>query len=66
MAKKYTSTIKKLQNAINTNFGYHLLVNKTQFYSEEADRIVEFIIIKRAIWDENKGKNKNIELFASS
>ena len=66
MAKKYTATIKKLQNAINTKFQESILVNKSQFKSEKNDKILELIIVKKAIWDENKGKYRNIEIFSST
>ena len=66
MAKKFGPTIKKLQKAINQTFDYKLLVNKTQYYSEAADRVNEIIVVKRAIWDEDKQKMRNIELFSSS
>ena len=66
MAKKYGPTIKKLQMAINERFGYHLLVNKTQFFSDTNGKLLEMLVVKRMIWDEKKQKNKNIELFAST
>lgn len=65
MAKKYTPTIKKLQRAINDKFGEKLLINKTQFYSKETDRVFEIIIIKKAIYDEERDKFRNIEVFSS-
>ncbi len=65
MAKKYTSTIKKLQRAINENFGQKILVNKTQFYSKEADRVMELLVIKKAVYNEETDKFKNVEVFCS-
>lgn len=66
MAKKYGPQIKKLQRAINEKYSEKLLVNHTQFYSEGANKPIEIIIIKKAIWDEERQKNKNIELFSST
>ena len=53
------------QRAINTKFDYKLLLNKSQFYSDKTDGIIEMIVVKRAIFDEEKQKMKNIELFSS-
>ena len=66
MGKVYGPTIKKLQRAINDKFDYRVLVNKTQFYSEDSCRVLEYISVKRSIYDEEKKKNRNIELFSSS
>jgi hypothetical protein len=65
MAKKYGPQIKKLQRAINEKYGEKLLVNKTQFVSSTNDKTIELIIIKKAIWDDDKQKYKNIEIFSS-
>ena len=65
MAKAFGPQIKKLQRAINDTFGSKILVNKTQYYSSDADRVLELLVIKKAIWDEEKQKFKNIELFSS-
>ena len=66
MAKKFGPQIKKLQRAINEKYGEKLLVNHTQFYSDNANKPIEIIIIKKAIWDEEKQKNKNVEIFSST
>lgn len=65
MAKKYLPTIKKLQRAINDNFGQRILINKTQYCCNNVDKIGELIIIKQAQWDNEKGKFRNVELFSS-
>ena len=65
MAKKFGPTIKKLQRAINERFGEKILVNHTQFYSEEAQRVLEIIVVKKSIYDEDKKKSKQVELFSS-
>lgn len=66
MAKVFGPQIKKLQKAINENFDQKILINKSQFYSADADRPLELIIIKKAIWDPDKDKFKSVELFSSS
>lgn len=65
MAKKFGPTIKKLQRAINEKFGEKILVNHTQFYSEEAERVLELLVVKKSIYDEEKKKSKQVELFSS-
>ena len=60
-----TTNIRKLQRALNTK-GMKILYSTTQFYSEDQDRPVTMYIIKRAVYDEEKGKNINIELFKST
>lgn len=62
MARSYKKLIYKLQTACNKQFDAHLLYNKTQVYSEKADKPVTFLCIRKATVDE-KGKRKNIELF---
>ena len=66
MAKKFAPTIKKLQSAINTKFNKKLLINHTQFYSEDSDKVLEFIVVKQAVWDDKKNKMVNVELFSSA
>jgi len=65
MAKAFGPTIKKLQQAINKKFDARILINKTQFFSKETDKPVEILVIKKAIWNEEQNKFKNIELFSS-
>ena len=57
--------IHRLQNAINQKFDDTILYNKQQWYSEEQKRPVTSYVIKKAIWDNDAGKYKNIELFRS-
>ena len=66
MAKKFAPTIKKLQSAINVKFDAKILINHTQFYSEDADKVLELIVVKKAVWDDKKNKLVNIELFSST
>ena len=57
--------IKKLQRAINGR-GAQILYNTTQFYSHDQDRPITLYVIKKAVWDEQKKRNINIELFKST
>ena len=66
MAKQFGPQIKKLQRAINEKFGEKLLINKTQFYSKDSDRPLEVLVIKQAVWNEEKQRFKYIELFSSA
>jgi len=66
MAKAFGPQIKKLQKAINEKYDARILLNKTQFYSSKTDSPVELIVIKQAIWDSERQKYKNVELFSSS
>lgn len=65
MAGSNTVLIKRLQSAINTKFNAKLLYNRTQWYSEQEDRPVTVYKISKAIWDEERGKTRSIELFSS-
>ena len=57
--------IRKLQTAINMR-GYKLLYGTSQFYSEQQDRPVTMYTIRQAFYDEEKGKNKSVELYKST
>lgn len=57
--------IKKLRAAINAK-GCKLLYNTSEFFSEEQQRPITMYYIKEAVWDEKRGRNKNIELFHSA
>lgn len=65
MAKAFGPQIKKLQRAINDKYGSRILINKTQYYSEKSDRPMELLVVKKAIWNEEKQRYKNVELFSS-
>lgn len=62
MANKYLNTAKKLQNAINVTFGLKLLINTTQWYSEEKRCLVTMYTLKQ-VTNNEKGKRANIDLF---
>jgi hypothetical protein len=57
--------IKKLQTAINGK-GEKLLYQTSQFFSEEQNRPVTVYHIKKAVWDEEKNRSRNVELFKST
>lgn len=57
--------IKKLRGAINGK-GEKLLYSTSEFFSEEQNRPITIYTIKKAIWDEKRGRNKNVELFHSA
>jgi hypothetical protein len=66
MAKAFGPQIKKLQKAINEKYDAKILINKTQYYSEKSDRPLELLIIKKAVWNAEKQKFMNIEVFSSA
>ena len=57
--------IHKLQQALN-HLGHRVLYNTTQFYSEQQDRPVTLYVLKQAVWDSEKQKMRNVELFSST
>ena len=60
-----TTLIRKLQTALNTK-GMKILYSTSQFYSEEQNRPITMYVIKRAVYDEQRGRNTNVELFKST
>lgn len=62
-ATKYMSLAKKLQGACNRSFGVKLLINSKQWYSEDQGRAVTQYSIHQSVWNKEKQKDKNIELF---
>ena len=54
--------IHKLQQALNMR-GLRLMYSTTQFYSAKQDRPITVYHIKQAVYDENKEKFVNEELF---
>ena len=57
--------IHKLQAAINQKYEEKILYNKQQWYSDKQKRPVTRYIIKKAVFDDKRGKNINLELFSS-
>lgn len=65
MANSNSVMIHKLQNAINGK-GYKILISRNQFYSEDQNRPVTIYNVKQAVWDDDKHKNVNVDLFHST
>lgn len=57
-----TQTIKKLQAALNSS-GEKILIDLRQFWSDEKKKYITMYRVKKAVWDEEKLKYKNVELF---
>ena len=64
MAGSMIGTINKLQKAINAKNG-RVIINHTQFYSEQSKRAIGQYTIKQAYWNEEKGRTESYELFSS-
>lgn len=62
MPSNYISTAKKLQTAINNKFGLRILINTSQWYSEDQQRPVNMYTVKQVLNNE-KGKRNAVELF---
>lgn len=62
MAAANITLIKKLQKAINSR-GEKILYNTSQWYSDKQQRPITVYHIKKSVWDEEKQKSRNIELF---
>ena len=65
MPSSNITMVKKLQQAINSK-GEKILYTTSQFYSDEQDRPVTIYSIKKAVFDEKRNKNINVELFSST
>ena len=57
--------IHKLQTALNMR-GLRIMYSTSQFYSEQQNRPVTIYHIKQAVWDEEKEKYQNMELFKAT
>lgn len=57
--------IHKLQAAINGK-GERLLIDKSQFYSNDQDRPITLYRVSRSVFDAEKGKNKKEKLFETA
>lgn len=58
----YFNTAKKLQRAINTKFKLKILVNTTQWYSDDKDVPINMYTVRQVLNNE-KGKKATVELF---
>lgn len=67
MPRSNRQMIKNLQRAINEKFGVQLLLDRTQFYSEEQDRPVTIWKIKKPAPEELQNKSrKYYEVFSTT
>ena len=57
--------IHKLQQAINLHGG-KILYSTSQFYSDKQDRPVTMYQVRQAVYDEDSGKYKHIDLYKST
>lgn len=62
MPANYINTAKKLQTAINNKFGLKILINTSQWYSEDKNRAISMYTVKQVLNNE-KGKRSSVELF---
>lgn len=60
-----STMIHKLQQALNMN-GHRILQTTSQFYSVEQERPITIYHLKEAVYDEDKNKFINLELFSST
>lgn len=61
----YLGTINKLQTALNRR-GYQILINRTQFYSQQQKRAITIYKVSQSQFDAELGKAKNTEIFSSA
>lgn len=47
-------------------FDSRILYSREQFYSNSQNRPITIHVIKQAIWDAQKGRNRYVELFSSA
>lgn len=66
MAQSISVLIHKLQKACNLKFDAHILLNRNQFYSESQKRPITMYSINTVYYDEERGKNRQAELFKSA
>lgn len=64
MAGSMIHMINKLQKAINAKDG-RIIINHTQFYSEQSKRAVGMYTIRQAFWHEERGRTESYELYSS-
>lgn len=65
MPTNFDALAKKLQHAINANFNEKILLNRTQWYSEDESRPVTLFVIRKAVHDPVTGRNSSVELFST-
>lgn len=57
--------IRKLQFALNSK-GWKILVNRSQFYSDEQNRPVTMYKVAQSVLNPQTNKNNHVELFVSA
>lgn len=62
---KYGGMIRKLQNALNYKYSDKILINSTQFYSQQYKCFITMKHVKRAVWDDERKRYVNVELYRS-
>lgn len=55
--------MKKLQTAINSKFDEKLLLNQTQWYNPKSDQVRDMLILRKSVFNSEKGKYIPIEIF---
>lgn len=60
-----STMIHKLQRALNIN-GMRIMYSTSQFYSEQQNRPITVYHIKQAVWNSEKERWQNVELFKST
>lgn len=58
------NTINKLQKAINSRDG-RVIIDHTQFYSEQMKAAIPKYTIKQAYWNEDKSRTESYEIYSS-
>ncbi len=56
--------MRKLQTAINSK-GEKVLIDSNQFWSDRLKKQITMYHVKKAVWDEDKLKYSNVEVFRS-
>lgn len=64
MPGKLLGTINKLQKAINSRNG-RVIIDHTQFYSEQMKSAIPKYTIKQAYWNEDKSRTESYEIYSS-
>ena len=64
MAVNFNKTIKTLQMGINSK-GHRLLYNRKQWYSDKQQRPINIYTVSREVWNEDRGKYDNVQLFST-
>lgn len=66
MATSNTTMAHKLQRALNDRFNARILLNRSQWFSEQQNRPVTVYHIRQAVKDEERNKTYSVELFKST